>query len=572
MSLKLKIRSQFPALVSAASPLTLIKTGLSYAFGFDVNALRTSLDPVYAPISAAGSPLVVLVTGQSFVPATQPLAWTPAPNLKMWNFSGVDGNVGTAYAVPSSTTIGLPTGYLSRLALENPTRPVYGIAIGFSSQAISHWLAGTGAPDIYQNILNNITAALLAAGGATKIDRFVWMQGQADCLPLNTSYVANFTTMMGRFWGNSWFPKETRTDVFSIASMADGDPVNTDADRMNDLLLAVVNAMPDTRRYFYLSTFTGATYWDAVSLGHPTAQGIVSMSRLIGRSNLNGVTNDPFTGNVAIGTPGSVSAAKFAMNASANPVMLTPITGALSHMQGADGGVAFDTIDTIGNSSSYIGRRANGTSTALTALAANDLITGLAARGYDGAAFSGAKSSILFFASEAWTAIHRGTYISVFNTPTATDVAAEGVRFQPSGALSVGATAIAADPGIGNVNASGSVKSLSPTAGIGYATGAGGAVTQATNRTTGVTLNTVAGAITLFSAAGSATPASFTVTNSAVAATDVVLVSQKSGADKYEIFVTNVAAGSFQITSFTTGGTTTEQPVFNFVVIKGVIA
>lgn len=128
----------------------------------------------------------------------------------------------------------------------------------------------------------------------------------------------------------------------------------------------------------------------------------------------------------------------------------------------------------------------------------------------------------------------------------------------------------------GNINlkratvASSSVKSTSPTAGIGYATGAGGAVTQATSRTTGVTLNTVSGTITLVSAAGSTTPATFTVTDSAVVATDTIIVNQKSGTDKYEIFVTAVGAGSFNITSFTTGGTTTEQPAFNFCVIKGI--
>lgn len=122
----------------------------------------------------------------------------------------------------------------------------------------------------------------------------------------------------------------------------------------------------------------------------------------------------------------------------------------------------------------------------------------------------------------------------------------------------------------GNVAVVGSILSSTAQGGVGYATGAGGSVTQGTNRTTGVTINTVSGAITLISAAGSATPASFTVTNSTVAATDVVIVSQKSGTDLYEIFVTRVATGSFKITSFTTGGTTTEQPVFNFAVIKGV--
>lgn len=119
-----------------------------------------------------------------------------------------------------------------------------------------------------------------------------------------------------------------------------------------------------------------------------------------------------------------------------------------------------------------------------------------------------------------------------------------------------------------------SILSTSATAGVGYATGAGGAVTQATNRTTGVTLNKVSGAITLFSqvntAISQATAQSFTVTNSAVAATDVIIVNQKSGTDKYEIFVTNVSAGSFQITNYAVAGTTNEAPVFNFCVIKGV--
>jgi hypothetical protein len=116
------------------------------------------------------------------------------------------------------------------------------------------------------------------------------------------------------------------------------------------------------------------------------------------------------------------------------------------------------------------------------------------------------------------------------------------------------------------------VVASSGTAGVGYAAGAGGAVTQGTSRTTGVTLDKTTGAITLFSAAGSVTAASFTVTNSTVAATDVVILNQKSGTDLYDLMVTAVAAGSFRITFRTTSGTTTEQPVFNFAVIKGVAA
>lgn len=135
-----------------------------------------------------------------------------------------------------------------------------------------------------------------------------------------------------------------------------------------------------------------------------------------------------------------------------------------------------------------------------------------------------------------------------------------------SGTISLGGTST------GVVTTPRALLSSGATAGIGYATGAGGAVTQATGRTTGVTLNTVVGAITLVSAAGSATPASFTLTNSAIGANDVVDICQKSGTDLYQVFITAVAAGSCKVTFFTTGGTTTEQPVFNFCITKGVIS
>lgn len=118
----------------------------------------------------------------------------------------------------------------------------------------------------------------------------------------------------------------------------------------------------------------------------------------------------------------------------------------------------------------------------------------------------------------------------------------------------------------------GPIVSTSKSDGIGYATGAGSTGTQTTSRTTAVAINAVTGSITLVSAAGSATPATFTVTNAAMGADDTVILNQKSGTDKYLMFVTAKAAGSFAITSYTTGGTTTETPVFSFNIIKGVTA
>jgi hypothetical protein len=108
--------------------------------------------------------------------------------------------------------------------------------------------------------------------------------------------------------------------------------------------------------------------------------------------------------------------------------------------------------------------------------------------------------------------------------------------------------------------------------GLGYGTGSGGTVTQGTSRTTGVTLNKTNGGITLFTAAGSIIATTFTVTNSTVAATDTIILSQKSGTNLYMLFVTAVAAGSFNITFFTTGGIASDAPVINFAVIKAVTA
>lgn len=122
--------------------------------------------------------------------------------------------------------------------------------------------------------------------------------------------------------------------------------------------------------------------------------------------------------------------------------------------------------------------------------------------------------------------------------------------------------------------ATGLIKS-SGTAGIGYATGAGGAVTQATSRTTGVQLDKTSGAITLFAAAPAVgTWVSCTVTNSTVAATDTISLSVQSSnaANTYIANVTAVAAGSFRISFTTIVGTTSDSPVLNFNVIKGVAA
>jgi hypothetical protein len=90
----------------------------------------------------------------------------------------------------------------------------------------------------------------------------------------------------------------------------------------------------------------------------------------------------------------------------------------------------------------------------------------------------------------------------------------------------------------------------SATGGIGYTTGSGAVVTQATNRTTAVTINALCGTITTNNASLAAeAAASFTVTNAAVGVDDGILLWQKGGAVGVMtvVEVIAVAAGSFTI-------------------------
>lgn len=111
---------------------------------------------------------------------------------------------------------------------------------------------------------------------------------------------------------------------------------------------------------------------------------------------------------------------------------------------------------------------------------------------------------------------------------------------------------------------------------LGYGTGTGGTVTQATSKSTGVTLNKSCGRVTMNAAnlaAGAAV--SFTLTNSVIAADDVVLTCIKSGATPgaYLLEVDAVAAGSCQISLRNhSGGALAEAVVLNFAVIKSVAA
>lgn len=119
------------------------------------------------------------------------------------------------------------------------------------------------------------------------------------------------------------------------------------------------------------------------------------------------------------------------------------------------------------------------------------------------------------------------------------------------------------------------IASTSPTLGNGYATGAGGTVTQATSKSTGVTLSKVCGKITMHNAALAAgTIVSFVLTNTAIAVTDVLVLNHISGGTvgSYTLNA-QCAAGSATINvRNNTAGSLGEAIVIQFALVKAVDA
>lgn len=110
------------------------------------------------------------------------------------------------------------------------------------------------------------------------------------------------------------------------------------------------------------------------------------------------------------------------------------------------------------------------------------------------------------------------------------------------------------------------------TSSLGYTSGAGSTVTQATSKSTGVTINALCGDIITHNASlGASTSVGFTVTNSEVLAGDVVILSIKSGATANSYFAQAdaVADGSFHIhLRNVTGGALGEAITINFAVLR----
>jgi hypothetical protein len=197
--------------------------------------------------------------------------------------------------------------------------------------------------------------------------------------------------------------------------------------------------------------------------------------------------------------------------------------------------------------------------------------------------FTGSFTGITLIESEEFHTVNGGdglkiTDYSIVADGVSTDI---DINITPKGTGEVNISKVDIDGGTidgttvgAAVAASVRGTTVTATTSIGYPVGTGGVVTQDTNKATPVTLNKISGQITMNNATlNRASSVTFTLNNSFIAATDVVLVNIASGAtaDVYSATVSAVAAGScnIQLRNHTSGTDLGEAVVLNFVVIKG---
>jgi hypothetical protein len=119
--------------------------------------------------------------------------------------------------------------------------------------------------------------------------------------------------------------------------------------------------------------------------------------------------------------------------------------------------------------------------------------------------------------------------------------------------------------------AAGGVLSASPSAGVGYASGAGGSVTQTGSKSGGLTLNTICGEIVMHGAAlAGQSIVNFTLTNNTLSASDLLLVQHVSGGTlgAYGVTATPGSGAATIYVSNLSSGSLSEAIVLRFVIVR----
>lgn len=273
-------------------------------------------------------------------------------------------------------------------------------------------------------------------------------------------------------------------------------------------------------------------------------------------------------------------------------------TGVMLQITGQTSDPARLYLDAIGGYAGYIGRRYNGTATSPTQVLDGEEISRLGINGYTSNGWiSIGQARISFVSTDDQSDTDQGTKIEFWSTPKGNTVANRTKTLELDASFganiigNIGVTGTAnitgnanvgnlgtttgiftANVTAGNLFSTGAITSNSATAGVGYSAGAGGTATQNNSKSDPVTLNKITGEITMDSAQlGGDSTVSFTLNNSTIANTDVMIINQVSTANAGEYSFNSICNSGNAVISVhnLTNTNRSDAIVLRYVVIKG---
>lgn len=146
-----------------------------------------------------------------------------------------------------------------------------------------------------------------------------------------------------------------------------------------------------------------------------------------GASGAVKVTVDGATGSMGVGV--SAPVARLHVNVNTSPGSISAVSSAVLHLSGADASGATLVFDSFASAPGLIGRRAQGTAAAKSAVQANQNLLILDGYGYGATAYSASsRGGYRVLAAEAWSDTANGTYLGLYTTPAGSAALAERIR------------------------------------------------------------------------------------------------------------------------------------------------
>ena len=164
---------------------------------------------------------------------------------------------------------------------------------------------------------------------------------------------------------------------------------------------------------------------------------------------------DPGAGSIQAASKVIIGAAgdgisPLTINGNTSPILASGIAGQYGpHLLGPDGQTPTYLMDAFGGLNLFVGRRADGTQAARTAVASGDVTFAIGGQGWDGSAYSASSAAIIFSASEAYTPTAHGGKMD-FRTVAPGTAGGPTVRATIGLGLIVGSGAN--DPGVNAMN------------------------------------------------------------------------------------------------------------------------